>query len=144
SIALVILGVALIVAPTWLLMNSFADSVHRFIGAVQQNALQIPPPRESVKNWPVLGNTVYEKWSNARNDLPGLVHSMQPKLADLARQAVSMVASVGVSMLLFLASFVIATILMAKGDSASRGGQAFFARVAGSTRGESLAKLSIA
>src|SRR5262247_899341 len=30
SIILVILGVALLVIPTWLLMNSFADSVHRF------------------------------------------------------------------------------------------------------------------
>src|SRR4030095_16187505 len=35
SIVVVILGIALIVIPTWLLMNSFADSVHRFVGAVQ-------------------------------------------------------------------------------------------------------------
>src|SRR5687768_17720679 len=50
STILVILGVALVVVPTWLLMNSFADSVHRFIDAVQQNTLQIPPPRESVRD----------------------------------------------------------------------------------------------
>src|SRR3954471_18573824 len=46
SIIFVILGISLIVAPTWLLMNSFADSIQRFVGAVQQNTLQIPAPRE--------------------------------------------------------------------------------------------------
>src|SRR6185369_8537165 len=115
SIILVLLAVVLIVVPTWLLVNSFADSIHRFVDAVHQGTVQIPPPREGIKNWPVVGNKIYEKWSNARNDLPGLVHNMQPRLGDLARQAVSMVASVGGTMLLFLASFVVATILMARG-----------------------------
>jgi predicted PurR-regulated permease PerM len=144
SIILVALAVALIVVPTWLLMNSFADSIHRSVEALQQGAVQIPPPREGIKKLPVVGNEIYEKWANARNDLPGLVHSMQPKLGDLARQAVSMVASVGGTMLLFLASFVVATILMARGASAASTGRSFFVRVAGTTRGEALAKLSIA
>src|SRR5436190_23999506 len=77
SIILVALAIALIVVPTWLLMNSFADSIHRFVDAVHQNAVQIPPPREAVRNWPIVGNKIYDIWSNAVNDLPGLVHTMQ-------------------------------------------------------------------
>jgi predicted PurR-regulated permease PerM len=144
SIFLVILGVSLIVLPTWLLINSFADSVQRFVGAVQQNSVQIQAPREGVRNWPIVGKNIYETWSKAHADLPGLVQSMQPKIGDLARQALSMVASVGGSMLLFLVSFIVANIIMAYGDSAERSGRAIFSRVAGSSRGESLAKLSIA
>jgi predicted PurR-regulated permease PerM len=144
SVLLSILGIALIVVPTWLLMNSFADSVHRSVGAIQQNTVQIPPPRESVKSWPIVGNKIYEQWSNARDDLPGLVQKMQPKLGDLALQAVSMVASLGGTMLLFLVSFLVACIVMAYGEPAERSGRAIFARIAGSVRGEALAKLSIA
>jgi predicted PurR-regulated permease PerM len=144
SVILVILGVSLIVIPTWLLMNSFADSIHRFVGAVQQNTLQVPPPREGVKNWPIVGKNIYETWSKARDDLPGLVQSMQPKTGDLALGALSVVASIGRGMLLFLASFVVASIIMAYGGSAERSGRAIFSRVAGPSRGESLAKLSIA
>jgi predicted PurR-regulated permease PerM len=144
SIILVTLAVALIVVPTWLLVNSFANSTNRLVGAVQQNEVHVPPPRESVKTWPFIGNKIYDTWSKARNDLPGLIHSMQPKLVELTRQAVSMVASVGVTMLLFLASFVVATIVMAKGDSAAHAGRSFFVRVAGTSRGEALARLSIA
>ena len=144
STILVILGVILIVAPTWMLLNSFADSIHRFVGAVQQNTLHIPAPREGVRNLPLVGNKIYDAWSKAVSDLPGLVQSMQPKIGDLARQAFSMVASIGGTMLLFLASFIVASIVMAKGESAGRSGRAIFSRVAGPSRGEAMAKLSIA
>lgn len=144
STILVVLGVALIVIPTWLLMNSFADSVQRFIGAVQQNTLQIPAPREGVKNWPVVGTELYDTWSKARSDLPGLVQSMQPKLGELARDALLIVASIGRSMLLFLASFLVANIIMAYGNSAARNGRAIFSRLAGPSRGEALARLALA
>lgn len=144
SVILIVLGLALIVVPTWLLMNSFADSVHRFVGAVQQNSIHLPPPPESVKNWPIGGNKIYEKWSNAQSDLPGLIRNLQPKLGELTRRAVAMVASIGASMLLFLASFVVACIVMAYGESAQRSACAFFVRVAGDARGEALAALSTA
>ena len=143
SIIFVILGISLIVVPTWLLMNSFADSIQRFIGAVQQNALHIPPPREGVKDWPIIGKNLHELWSKAGTDLPALVQSMQPKISALARDALSMVASIGGTMLLFLASFFVANIVMAHGESVAGRGRAAFSRVAGSSRGEALVKLTI-
>jgi predicted PurR-regulated permease PerM len=143
STILVILGILLIVVPTWLLMNSFADSIQSFVGAVQQNTLQVPPPREGIKNWPIVGNKLYETWVQARNDLPALVHRMQPKIGALARSGLSMVAGIGGTMLLFLASFLIANVVMAYGDSVGRGGRAIFHRVAGPVRGETLTTLAL-
>lgn len=144
STILVILGLLLVVTPTWLLLNSFADSIHSFVGAVQNNTLQIPPPRESIQNWPGVGRKIYDTWSKAHADLPALVKNLQPKLGDLARYALSVVASIGRTMLLFLASFIVASIVMAYGKSAARSGRAFFHRVAGPGKGEALANLSIA
>jgi len=80
SIILAILGLSLIVLPTWLLMNSFADSVHRLVAAVQQNTAQIPVPREGVQQCPIVGHKIYDTWSKAHADLPALVHSLQPKI----------------------------------------------------------------
>jgi predicted PurR-regulated permease PerM len=45
----VVVGCVLIVAPTAVLMDSFGSSIHDFIGAVKDNTLEIPPPRESVR-----------------------------------------------------------------------------------------------
>jgi predicted PurR-regulated permease PerM len=143
SVILVLLGICMIVVPTWLLINSFADSIQGFISAVQQNTLQVPPPREGVKNLPIAGKNLYDVWSNAHNDLPGLVQSMQPKIGALARDALSMVASVGGTMLLFLASFIVANIILAYGDSVAGNGRAIFSRVAGSSRGDALANLAL-
>ena len=46
-----LLGIALIVAPSAVLVSSMGDSVQRFVNEVQQNTLEIPPPRASVASW---------------------------------------------------------------------------------------------
>src|SRR5262249_6629742 len=115
--SVVIAGCVLIIAPTALLMNSFGSSVQELIGAVQQNTPEIPAPRESVRGWPLVGKKLYAYWLQAHTDLPGLVESMQPKVGELARKALAMVASIGVGLLKFLASLIVAGILMAYGEA---------------------------
>ena len=83
----VILGILVIVTPTALLMNSLGDSVRGLIHDVQNNTLVIPAPRESVKEWPAVGERVYATWSAAHTNLPALVQSWQPKIGNLAQAA---------------------------------------------------------
>jgi predicted PurR-regulated permease PerM len=144
STILVVLCVVLIITPTALLMNSFADSVRTFIGAVQHNTLEIPALPEGVAQWPIVGKKLYDTWAKAHADLPGLVQSLQPKISELAHNALAIVASIGGGLLRFLGSFVIASIIMAYGESGARSGRAIFRRVAGDARGEALATLSTA
>jgi predicted PurR-regulated permease PerM len=144
STILVTVGLLVIITPMALLMNSFADSLRQFIGAVQQNTLAIPAPREGVEKLPLVGKQIHDVWSKAYTDLPGLVQSMQPKIGELAQKALAMVASIGSGVLLFLASFVVASILMAYGESGARASRAIFRRGAGSARGEALFKLATA
>lgn len=144
SVILLLVGILLIVVPTVLLMNSFADSVRGFIDGVQNHTLQVPPPPVGAADWPVIGKTVNEYWSRAYNDLPGLVQSMQPKLSEIARYALGVVASIGSTMLLFLASFIIAGILMPYGESGERTFRSIFERTAGPEKAATLSNLSIA
>ena len=141
STILIIIGLLLIIIPTGLLMNSFADSVRHFIAAVENNTLAIPAPPERAERWPIIGKRVYDTWSKAHADLPGLVQSIQPKIGELAQKALAMVASIGGDLLLFLGSFIIAGIVLAYGESGSRSSRAIFHRVAGLARGEAFAKL---
>jgi len=141
---IVILGIALIVAPTAILMSSLGDSVQRLIHDVQSDALVIPAPRESVAGWPVIGERVYALWSQAHADLPALIKSMQPKIGDLAKSALAFVASIGGGLLLFLAALIIAGILMAFGRSGSRASVAISERLAGPARGAEFATLATA
>jgi predicted PurR-regulated permease PerM len=140
----VIVGILLIIVPSALLMNSFGTSIHDFIWAVQQNTLKVPAPREGVAEWPIVGKKLFAVWSRAHTDLPGLVESMQPKIGELARKALAIVASIGVGLLSFLASFIVAGIMMAYGEAGTRGSRGIFERIVGGGRGEAFRQLSTA
>ena len=97
-----------------------------------------------MKEWPAVGERVYTTWSAAHTNLPALVQSWQPKIGNLAQAALGVVASIGGELLLFLASFIIAGIVMAYGESGADATRAIFARIAGEQRGETLTDLSTA
>ena len=141
---LVLAGIVLIVVPTTLLMGALGDSVHDLVDSVRNNTLQIPAPRPSVADWPVVGKKIHGVWSQAHANLPAVVQSLQPKLGELSRKALGMVASIGGAVLGFLASFIIAGIIMAFGQAGARSTRSIFDRIAGTGRGEEFAKLSTA
>ncbi len=141
---LVIVGIVLIVAPTAVLVSSLGDSVHQLVHDVQNNTLKIPAPRPGVAEWPVVGQRIHDVWARAHADLPALVQSMQPKIGELAKTALSFIANIGGGLLQFLAAFIIAGILMAFGQAGGRGSRAISERLAGTARGGELARLSTA
>ena len=141
---LVVVGVVLIVAPTAMLMSSLGDSVHQLVNDVQNNSLKIPAPRPGVEAWPVVGKQIHDVWSKAHADLPALVQSLQPKIGELAKTALGFVASIGSGLLQFMASFIIAGVIMAFGQSGSRASRAIFERIVGNARGSEFASLSTA
>ncbi len=141
---LVLIGLALIGVPTGLLMFELGDSVQHFIGSVRDHTLQIPAPSPGIAEWPIVGKRVFGLWSQAHTDLPALVQSLQPKLGDLAKTALGMVAGIGGALLLFLVAFIIAGIIMAFGESGARSTRAIFDRIVGTGHGEEFAKLSTA
>lgn len=141
---LVLAGIVLIIVPTAVLLSSMGDSVRQLIANVQSNSLQLPAPRESVAQWPIVGKKVFAIWTQAHDDLPALVQSMQPKIGNLARTALGAVAGIGGAMLMFLAAIIIAGIVMAFGEAGSRAMHAIFVRVIGPARGVEFAKLSTA
>ena len=141
---LVLGGILLIVVPITVLMGALGDSVQDFVGSVRDNTLQIPAPAPSVAEWPVIGKRVHGLWSQAHADLPAVVQSMQPKIGDLSRKALGMVASIGGAVLVFLFSFIIAGIIMAFGQSGASSVRSIFDRIVGAGRGEEFAELCTA
>lgn len=144
STIVVLLGLALIVTPTALLMNSMADSIHQLVNDVQDNKLEVPAPRASVAAWPLVGEKLHGMWTLAHEDLPAFVQSLQPKIGTVAKSALAFVAGVGVGLLMFLAAFVVAGVIMAYGQSGAVAGREIFARIVGTARGVEFTTLSTA
>ena len=139
---LVLIGIVLIVVPSSILISLLGDAVKRFIENIQSNNLQIPAPYSGIESWPIVGRKLHALWSAAHSDLPALVQSMQPKISDLSKDALAFVASIGVGLLQFLASFIVAGIIMAFGQSGARAMRSIFKRMFGGARGDEFATLS--
>jgi predicted PurR-regulated permease PerM len=135
-------GAVIIVTPTALLAGSLGDTVRQFVEGVRDNTLQVPAPRPGVENWPIVGKKVHAFWSKAHSDLPALVQSLQPKIGDLAKKALAFVAGIGGGILKFVASFLIAGIIMAFGAEGARASEAIFSRIASPERGPRFVKLA--
>ena len=141
---IVLIGFVVAVVPTAALMNSLGDSVQRVIHDVQNDTLQIPPPREGVAEWPIVGEKVHAYWTKAHADLPALVQSMQPKIGNLAKAALGFVAGIGGELLKFLASLAVAGIMMAYGEGGARAIRSIFERVVGAEHGREFVELATA
>ena len=139
-----VLGLTLIVVPAALLLGSTGDSLQRLVKGVQENTLQVPPPRPSVTGWPIVGEKVHSLWSMAHTDLPGLIKSWQPKIGELAKDALAVVASIGGGILKFMLAFVVAGVVMAFGDGGADACRRIFVRIFGPERGVQFTELSVA
>jgi predicted PurR-regulated permease PerM len=87
---------------------------------------------------------VHAVWSKAHSDLPALIKNNQPKIADIAKSALAFVAGIGVGLLQFVASFIVAGIIMGFGQAGSGASLAIFSRIVGAERGAEFTNLSTA
>ncbi|MEJ8852466.1 AI-2E family transporter [Variovorax rhizosphaerae] len=141
---LVLVGIALIVVPMAVVLGSMGDSVHETVERVHANKLEIPPPWPGVAEWPVIGPKVHGIWSQAHTDMPSVVRKLQPQLGELAGKALEMVASIAGTVLLFMASFIVAGIIMTLGESGAEAARRILGRIVGAERGLEFATLSTA
>lgn len=139
---LTLIFIVVIVAPTAVLVTSLGDSARELFDGIRNNTLKIPPPHAGTADWPVVGKKLHGVWSQAHADLPTFVQNLQPKMDDLTKKALLIVASIGGALLQFLASFIIAGIIMAFGASGARACREIFERIVGTAQGARFAELS--
>jgi hypothetical protein len=75
---IVLVFIALLLVPIYLLGSSIAGSVQQAVGAIRGGGLHVPPPDAAVAGWPVIGDSVYALWQRASTDLAGVTEQYQP------------------------------------------------------------------
>lgn len=141
---LVAAGIVLIAVPAVPLIGSLGERVPQLIGAVRDGTLSIPVPRAGIRSWPLVGERIYGLWSMAHDDLSTLVKNFQPQIGEFARSALRIVGRLGVDLMQFLVSFVIAGIIVAFGREGTASAQSIARRIVGPQRGAQLTALSTA
>ena len=71
---LLVLAVLLLIGvPTVMLGTSFATHVFDVVGNFNAEQVEIRPPGDAVREWPIIGEKAFEIWTLASTDLPALL-----------------------------------------------------------------------
>jgi predicted PurR-regulated permease PerM len=106
-----ILSLLIIVGPaTWLALG-LIDSLKAISERLDLSALTIPPPSNSVKDWPLIGTPVYEFWDLASTNSRAAIAKIIPQLKPLGSGLLRVGADTGLGIIKFLVSIAIAGFL---------------------------------
>lgn len=141
---LVLLGILVIGIPTAVLGSMFADFVQETHHAIENNTITVKPPSDSVAEWPVIGQKLYDTWSLAASDMPALLEQLQPQLGNLSKSMLEFVAGTASGIFQFLFSLILAGVMMAYGQSGSAAMSKIMCRLVGGDKGKDLHVLSTA
>jgi len=139
---LIVLSVLVIIfLPTWLLIDSLIAQVKELKVSFDSGTLTIPPPTEKVKDWPVIGERLYDLWYNASVNLVQTVMKYKDQLIGVGSKIGSGILGAVGGMIQILISFIIAAILLVFGE-AGESIRKFFRKLAGE-RGDEFADMTL-
>lgn len=118
AILYTVIALAFLITPTLMITESVIETAEAVTESYQAGTLEILPPTENVKDWPVIGEDVYSAWSLASRNLEGAFKKYQPQLKNAVGTIASITASAGGVILQFALSIIISGILLANASSA--------------------------
>lgn len=140
---LVLIGIAIIVVPTWILADSTIGGLKFIATELEDGTAQIPPPKDSVAEWPVIGERVHEVWSAAATNLEATLNRFEPQLKSASQAALAFAGhSVG-TVFLFIFSVIIAGVLLTTASGSYTVAKNISTSLVGVGRGESLTVLAV-
>jgi predicted PurR-regulated permease PerM len=141
SAVLTLLCLVVIIGPaTWLVLN-FIDSLSALASQTKLGDWSLPSPPPRVKEWPVLGEPLYQFWDLASTNLRLAVAKIAPLLKPVGGAMLDMAAGASIGVLKFIAAVILAGFLFAPAPSLLSATKRFVRRLA-SERGERLLALA--
>lgn len=142
-IVMVVLLLLVLVLPLLLAINSIVEHIDDIVAlpAILAN-FTLPPPPEWLKDIPLFGRRLAEKWQHLSSaGLGSLSTTLQPYLGKFASWFVSQIGHFGLLFLNFLLVVIISAILYFYGEASASGIRRFAQRLAGKS-GEDCAILA--
>ncbi len=141
SALITVLGLAVILGPAAALAVSLFDSVQSLTAGLKDGSLKVPAAPEAVRVWPVVGETIYQFWSQAVTNLEGLILANKSFILSTGGHLLAQVAGAAGSVLAIGISVIIAGLLYSHGPSLAASLRAVATRIV-AERGEEFVELA--
>lgn len=140
-ISFTVVVIAALLIPTYMLSDTVIKESHTLTSVMKEGNVTVPPPTDQVKEWPLIGEKVYEFWDSASHNLK---ETLEPFKEDIKKMAGSVFSALGsglATILMFIGSFIIAAGFLIGRDKAEKFYENLFRRVVGE-KGEEWAVLT--
>ena len=139
---LVLIGLTIVIAPVWMTAESSIHSLQQASANVAAGTVSIPPPREGVADWPIVGEPIYKFWSSAATNLEATMNTYAPQLKQLGSSLASIAGGMVLGALQFVISIIIAGALILNAESGHRVARNIASSLMGDETGDKMTNLS--
>lgn len=121
SAIITIILLAIVIIPSISFSSALFDSVQGFAEEIRQGSLDVPPPAEKVKEWPLIGEKTYAAWSAFHENLSVALQKYNEQVRNMGEKLISLLSSFLGTLLIFIVSIIISGVFLAN----SKGGYNF-------------------
>ncbi len=107
-----LVGLGALVIPVWFLSESFLDGVRWMKDEQHKESIRVPPPPASVADWPLIGEPLFESWTEASEDLEKTVVHFAPQLKQVGQRMLGLVTGIGAGLLLTALAIILAAVML--------------------------------
>ncbi|MBW2507525.1 MAG: AI-2E family transporter [Deltaproteobacteria bacterium] len=112
SVGLVGVILLALILPAITLGASMVETAADLSDDFDPSKIVVPPPPESVAEWPIVGQRIHDTWLAASQNLESLLVKLGPHLKDAALWLVETVGDLGWGLLMFIVAIVIGGALL--------------------------------
>ncbi|RLD68619.1 MAG: AI-2E family transporter [Bacteroidetes bacterium] len=142
SILLTVVALSILILPSIWLVNQLVEGLKFLAGNIQGGDLSIPPPTESVADWPIIGEWLYDNWLQLSENMEESLRGFMPQIVEWGEKTLGTLANTGLGVLQFAASIIIAGIFLIFFEKGSDSGRKIFQKVVGA-RGDEFLEISL-
>jgi predicted PurR-regulated permease PerM len=120
---------AILIIPVVLLAQSLVEGVTTLTAHMKDGTLAVPVPPDSVAGWPIIGPRLYKLWKAASENLSDVVLRFAPQVKSVLPKVLSASAGLGLTVVEFLLSILVAGALLANAPAATKAARSMFVRI---------------
>lgn len=104
---------ALLFIPVAMLAGSAVESLEAYAKMLLKGDHVVPPPAESIRGWPVIGQRLYDFWLAASEDIRALLTAHVAQITSAGRFIGRLAAGIALEVLQFAAAIIVSGVLLA-------------------------------
>jgi len=132
---------SVIFVPGFIFTESMVRGMKVYSKKLNKEHLEVPPPNSKVKEWPLVGDKLYDFWEQAAVNPEGIARSYSGQIKSAAAWVLDLLMGTGLAFIQFILSIVISGIFLAVSESGGRMLLRLFKRLIGD-RGEEFFRMS--